>query len=69
MTKQNCQGCHNDIYNHDAGGAKECWSFKTAKLILRREVHMDDLPPHKQKPNKFPDCYRKPHYFYMDPSR
>ncbi len=26
-----CAGCHDDFYNGE--GAKECWNFKTAKVV------------------------------------
>lgn len=37
MTKQEklelCRGCRNDFYNGE--GAKECWSLKSAKPVVR----------------------------------
>ena len=66
MDKRKCQGCHNDIYNHGAGGAKECFSLKTAKIIFRKEVHVDQIPPYKQAAKRFPSCYNKPRFCYLD---
>jgi len=67
MNRKHCAGCYNDIYNHGAGGAKECFSLKTAKVIFRKEVHVDQVPPWKQKARRFPDCYTKPRYCYVTP--
>lgn len=32
-TKSMCNGCYCDLYNHGLGGAKECWSFNSAKVV------------------------------------
>lgn len=31
--KSMCSGCYCDQYNYGLGGAKECWMFKTAKVV------------------------------------
>lgn len=69
MKKEKCSGCYNDIYNHGAGGAKECFNFKTAKVIFRKEVHVDQVPPWKQKAKRFPSCYSKQRFVYVGPDR
>jgi len=69
MKKDKCIGCYNNIYNNGAGGAKECWSFKTAKVVWRKMVHADQIPPYTQKAIRVPDCYHKPRYFYIDAKR
>jgi hypothetical protein len=67
MTKQRCVGCYNDDYNHGHGGAKECWSFATARLVLRRRVHRDELPPWTAKPEVLPSCYTQREYQFVSP--
>lgn len=67
--KKYCAGCYNDIYNHGAGGAKECWSFADAELVMKKEVHIDQRPPWDQKPRKFLSCYHKQRYVYVNPDR
>jgi len=67
MDKTKCIGCYNDIYNHGAGGAKECWMFKTAKLVRKIEVHVDQRPPYHQKSRFYPTCYSKQRYAYIVP--
>jgi len=69
MKKENCRGCYNDDYNHGLHGVKECWHFKTAKLILRKKVHIDQRPPWNQKAKRLPDCYHSKGYVYVDPDR
>lgn len=69
MDKSKCSGCYNDDYNHGLGGAKECWYYKDAKLIMRKEVPIDQVPPWNQKPKRRPDCYQKRRYVYVGPDR
>lgn len=69
MNKSHCAGCYNDVYNHGCGGAKECWSLKTATLIQRKEVHINQVPPWNQKPKALPSCYHKPQFVYVSPER
>jgi hypothetical protein len=65
--KQYCSGCYNEIYN--GGMAKECWSLEDAKMVLKKEVHIDQVPPWKQKPKKVLSCYHRQRYIYVEPSR
>ena len=67
MKKANCSGCYNNDYNHGLGGAKECWLFDSAKLIMRKEVHIHQRPPWDQKAKRFPSCYHKSRYVYVKP--
>lgn len=69
MDKKHCTGCYNNDYNYGLGGAKECWCLKDAKIIWRKEVHVDQRPPWTQKARKFPDCYRKSRYVYVEPNQ
>ena len=69
MNKKNCAGCYNNDYNHGLGGANECWFFKDAKIIWRKEVHVDQCPPWNQKAKRFPDCYRRSRYVYVKPEQ
>jgi len=69
MDKSKCVGCYNDEYNYGLGGAKECWHLKTAELIMRKEVHVDQVPPWNQEAKLLPSCYRKRRYVYVDPDR
>ncbi len=69
MKKSHCQDCYNDVYNHGLGGAKECWMFEKAKVIWRKQVHIDQIPPWKQKSKRFPNCYSKQRFVYVRPDR
>lgn len=37
-SKSMCAGCYCDDYNHGLGGAKECWSFKSARVVIRFRI-------------------------------
>jgi hypothetical protein len=68
MDKKHCAGCRDDFYNgNNPYGIKECWMLKSAKLILRKEVHINQVPPWNQAPKKLPSCYRKPQFVYVGP--
>lgn len=70
MTKKDCEGCRNDFYNgNNPMGVKECWSFKTAKIVWSKEVHIDQVPPWNQKAKRLPDCYHADRYVYIKPDK
>ena len=66
MTREACSGCYNNDYNHGLGGAKECWSFKDAKIVMKRKIHVDQIPPYKQKPQPYPNCYQQRRYVFWE---
>ncbi len=57
-SKQLCSGCYNDVYNHGCGGAKECWSFSGSTVEKRIMIHVDQVPPYKQKPQWVLSCFK-----------
>ena len=70
MKKRNCIGCYDNFYNgNNPHSVKECWMFKEAKVIWRKEVSIDQRPPWNQKAKRFPDCYSRQRYVYVDPKR
>jgi hypothetical protein len=69
VNKENCIGCYYDDYNRGLGGAKQCWSFESAKLVDRLEVHIDEIPPHKNEYQKLPSCYQRQRYIYVERGR
>ena len=64
-----CVGCHNDVYNHGCEGSQRCWSLAKAKLIKRKEVHINQVPPWTQKPRLMLSCYHRPQYVYINGDR
>ena len=65
-----CGGCRDNFYNgNNPYGVKECWMLKTAKSVMKKEVHRDQRPPWNQKPSKFLSCYHAQRYVYVDPKR
>jgi hypothetical protein len=70
MDRKHCRGCRNDFYNGRQNfNGNECWSLKTAKIVWRKEVHIDQVPPWTQKARRLPDCYHAPRHVYVDPKR
>ena len=67
MTKQNCIGCEDNFYNgNNPYGVKECWHFKSAEIIKRKKVGLNDVPPWTWKPQKYPNCYSQKGYVFID---
>lgn len=71
MPKKNyCSGCHDNFYNgQNQYGIKVCWHLKDARVVSKKEVHINQMPPFTQKPIKVLSCYHKPQFVYLDPKR
>ena len=69
--KQLCSGCYNNFYNGNNGyNISDCWSLKKAKVCMRKEVHINDIPPWEhQRVFKTLSCYRKPKFVYVSPNQ
>ena len=64
--KKHCAGCYNNDYNFGLGGSSECWSFDSMKLIKRKKVGINDVPPWTWKAIKYPNCYQKRGYVFIN---
>ena len=65
---KHCRGCTDDFYNgSNPYGIKECWNLETATLVKRKEVHINQRPPWKQKPIQVLSCFKRSQYVYIDP--
>lgn len=63
-----CSGCYNNDYNYGLGGAKECWSFDSATIEKKIQIHINQSPPYdKKKACKFLSCYKKPQFVHVKP--
>jgi hypothetical protein len=61
-----CQGCRDNFYNGNNDlGVKECWLLKSAHLVMKKEVHISQVPPWKQSPREFLNCFRRPGHIYV----
>lgn len=70
MAKRHCAGCRDNFYNGNNDlGVSECWLFRTAKLIRRRRVRMDEAPPWKATPETLPNCYNERGYVFVGPNQ
>ena len=67
-SKSLCAGCYDDEYNHGLGGAKECWSYETARIVKKLEIPIELRPPYDLSSAKdFFQCYRKPGFVHVSP--
>lgn len=67
-TKEACCGCYNDDYNRGLGGSKECWSYKSAKIIKRIGISVHRPPPYdKDSAEPMMDCYTRKQMVYVNP--
>lgn len=65
---KHCIGCRSNFYNgNNPMGIKECWHLKDAKLVLKKRVSINQVPPYKQSPIKVLNCYEENGYVYIDP--
>lgn len=66
IKKEQCNGCEDDFYNgHNDFGIKECWHFKSATLVMKKKVALDERPPHKQSPIRLPSCFHQKGFIFM----
>ena len=63
-----CTGCYNDFYNHGGvnGNTKECWLFEDAVIVKKKKVHIDQMPPWKQKATNVLSCRAEQRYVFVD---
>lgn len=67
---KHCAGCRNDFYNnHNPYGILTCWHLASAKLIWKKEVHVDQRPPWTQPARRFLDCYHANRHVYVHPKQ
>jgi len=74
MTKteklKRCVGCQQDFYNGKNDlGVKECWSLERAKIVWKKEVHIDQRPPWTQKAKRLLSCFHRARYVYVKPEQ
>jgi len=65
-----CKGCEQNFYNGNNNlGVNECWHLQSAKIVLKKEVHINQQPPWNQKAQKFLDCYKAKGFVYVNPDK
>ncbi len=70
VKKDYCAGCRNDFYNgNNELGVTKCWSLERAKVVWKKEVHINQVPPWTQSAKRVYNCYHRPQYVYVDPDR
>ncbi len=55
-----CAGCHDNYYNCNETDC--CWSLRTAKVVKRKMVHINDVPPWNHTPIKTLSCFHRPKF-------
>jgi len=63
-----CVGCEDNFYNgNNPYGVSRCWHFTDAKVKMRKQVGMNDVPPWTHQPViKTLSCYHKKGYVFVD---
>jgi hypothetical protein len=70
-TVKDCAGCRDNVYNRQSNtvlglATGQCWCLGTARLVRRKQIHINDIPPwHWQPVQVVPSCYRKAGYVYV----
>lgn len=65
-----CGGCTENFYNgNNPHGIQECWNLKSAKIVMKKIVHLSQVPPWKQAPVKTLSCHRKEGYVTVGPKQ
>jgi len=65
--RKHCTGCRDNYYNTPGNSTDPagCWGLKSARLILRKRVSMDQRPPWTQKAVKVLSCRRERGYVFV----
>lgn len=65
-SKDLCLGCRNNFYNgNNPYEVKECWSYKGAKVELRKRVSIHQRPPWNQTAVPTMSCYHAQGYVFV----
>jgi hypothetical protein len=66
--KSLCSGCYHNEYNHGFMGVKECWSFRSGKVIKRLPVPVDLRPPYNKDGARWMlSCFNRKGMVYVKP--
>lgn len=65
--REYCNGCENEYYHQNT--TRGCWSFDKAKLMLRKKVHVDQVPPWNQEAEPYLSCYHVKRYVFVKPDQ
>lgn len=63
-----CPRCRDDFYNgKNPIGVKECWCLPNSRVVRRKFVHVDAVPPLRMKSEWTLDCCHRDRYISVDP--
>jgi hypothetical protein len=62
-----CPGCEDNFYNgNNPYGIGGCWSLNSAKEVMRKMVHINDVPPWNHTPKETLSCFHKKQFVMID---
>lgn len=65
-----CIDCTENFYNgNNPYDVKECWNLSKAKVVMKKRVHIDHMPPWKQSPIKVLNCRHEKGYVFVGPNQ
>lgn len=65
--KSMCLDCTDNFYNGlNPQGIKECWNYKDAKIIKRKQIHIYDSPPWNHEAQYHMSCKRVKDHVFID---
>ena len=64
-SKKLCEGCDDNYYNHNR--EEGCWCYDTAKVVKRKMVSVDDIPPWDHEPIEVLSCFNVKRYVMIKP--
>ena len=65
-----CSGCEDNFYNGNNNlNVKECWLLKTMKIIKRKKIHINQVPPWNQEAEDYSSCYKQKGYVFVEEKR
>ena len=68
--KKLCVGCYDSHYNLPGqSNTGECWLLKTAKVVMKKKVGINDVPPWNHAPIKCLSCYHEIGFVMVDAKR
>jgi hypothetical protein len=67
---KHCSGCEDNFYNRNNNlGVLQCWCLDDAKLVLKKQVPIHQVPPWNQKAEKFLSCYHRKGFVNVGPEQ
>jgi hypothetical protein len=67
---KHCVGCRDNFYNgNNPYNVKRCWMLPKATLVMKKRVHINQVPPWNQPPVEVFQCRREDGYVFVKPDQ